>query len=382
MHICLIIYSTHENKDLELNIGGVANQVLQQLPEFEKIEDIKISILTKYSEYRPLTNNVKIYTLHKYKNSKLDTFYFFMKSFLKIVKINKRDKIDFINIHSYNYNIIVPILLRICLGIPIFIKTPTDYETSQREILLLSKFSNLISSLWMIIFKRKIIKLGKIYIQAINDKIYKDFIGWGFPSKDIIKISNGISSGHFLNLEKKKRNAIHFGFIGRLLRSKNIKFMLKIYALYAKTYPDDRLFIFGKGPEENFIKNFIEENNLSSMIKYQGFVNKFEIYPSIDVLIHPSLGEGVPNTVLEAMLTDTLVIASNVSGNRDLVKHRTTGLLFDPFKEEELLEQLFFFKENPVIITDFLKRAKKDIISNFEIGIIVSKIYKFLKSKS
>jgi glycosyltransferase involved in cell wall biosynthesis len=54
-----------------------------------------------------------------------------------------------------------------------------------------------------------------------------------------------------------------------------------------------------------------------------------EAYRSSDVVLNPSLGEGMPNTVLEAMACGVAVIASRVNGNDELVAHGETGLLFD-----------------------------------------------------
>ncbi|KKK58273.1 hypothetical protein LCGC14_3046110, partial [marine sediment metagenome] len=80
-------------------------------------------------------------------------------------------------------------------------------------------------------------------------------------------------------------------------------------------YKNDKLLIFGKGPEQKFISNFIIKNKLTKNIILKGFEQKKErIYYNIDVLIHPTFGEGCPNTILESSLTKTFIIASNVSG--------------------------------------------------------------------
>ena len=115
---------------------------------------------------------------------------------------------------------------------------------------------------------------------------------------------------------------------------------------------------------------------------FRGFEkDKMKIYSNVDVLIHPSFGEGIPNVILEAMCSNTFVVASNVSGNRDIIEHNKNGLLFNPINEDDLLEKLIFYKECKELIPTMLKNARKRVISNYDIGVIADKIIGFLKSK-
>ena len=113
-----------------------------------------------------------------------------------------------------------------------------------------------------------------------------------------------------------------------------------------------------------------------------GFEQRKEmIYHNIDTLIHPTFGEGCPNTILESSLTKTFIIASNVSGIRDIVDNRASGLLFNPFKEADLVKQLFYYKEQQKLVPDYLESAKDKVIRSYDVNIIAKKLYEFLKSK-
>ena len=54
-------------------VGGVGNQILQLLSSYEKMSNIKISVVTKYSEYNPISDKLKIYKTLKFK--RLDEFW-------------------------------------------------------------------------------------------------------------------------------------------------------------------------------------------------------------------------------------------------------------------------------------------------------------------
>ena len=381
IHICIFGYNTHENKQINLPFSGPESAILEILPAYERIKNLELSIVLKYSEYVPTSNRVNIYLIHKFKSSKLNTIYFFIRSFFKIVKIHKKKPIDVINIHSFHYNLIPPLFIQILFKIPILIKMPMDFITAYREE---SHFiiSRLFFYGWMKFFTKFIVYRKKIYIQAVNEKIYEDLCALKFPKEDIIKLPNGISSKNYLELKKLVSKETHFGYAGRLIKNKNLRFLLKTFSKYKLKYPKDKLFIYGKGPEEEYITKFITDNNLEENIVFSGFEkDKAIIYVNIDVLIHPSLGEGSPNTILEAMCTNTFVIASDVSGNRDLIEHGKTGLLFNPYKKNDFLKQLIYYKNNRELRRQILNNAKDKVLSNYDIEIIANKIYRFLKSR-
>ncbi|MFX1573979.1 MAG: glycosyltransferase [Promethearchaeota archaeon] len=382
INLCIIVSNTHENKALNLSVGGVANQILQLLPSYEKIDNLNIFLVTKYSEYIPQTNKVKKVSIQKFKERKLDEVYFFLKSIFKVVHLHKINHIHAINIHSYYYNMISPLIVRLIFKIPLFIKAPSDFNTHQREEFVFSSqsiFVKLFYYGWMKFFKKIIIRMKDVYIQAINDKIYDDFIKSGISKANIIKLPNGIESKRFLKIEKNIEEQTNFGYIGRLLETKNLRFLLRSFKNYLNYYPNDKLYFFGEGPEKKFIKNFIREHKLTNSIIALGFEkDKSHIYSRINVLIHPTFGEGVPNIILESILTNTFVIASNVSGIKDIIDHKKTGLLFNPFREDDLLKQLLFFKKNSESIELMKNTAKKRILEKYDVDIVTKALYKFL----
>lgn len=350
---------------------------------YEKIKDLKISIITKYSEYKPISNKVKIYQIHKLKPYKPDTLYFILKSILAIIKIHKNDPIDLINIHTHDSTIISPFLIKLVFKIPILMKIPTEYTTYIKQFELLEQHKSIekiINYSWFKFFKSFI--LNKLdYIRPINEKMYQDLIDLKYPQQKILKIPNGIDSKNYLGLKKYDHNGTYFGFVGRLTEIKNLNYLLDEFKHFFSKFPGDKFFIYGEGPEQGKINTFIEQHSLENNIILKGYVkDKKKIYSNIDVLINSSFGEGISNVILEAMSTKTLVIASNVEGNKDLIIHKETGLLFNPYKKKALLNQLNYFKKNDDLVQQIIKNAENEIILNYDIEVIALKIYKFIKS--
>ncbi|MFX0132192.1 MAG: glycosyltransferase family 4 protein [Candidatus Hodarchaeota archaeon] len=369
---------------MNLNVGGIQSQILQLLRFYEKKKGINLSLITKYSEFKPLTNMVKIYEIHKFKNFYLDTIYFIFKSFLKIIKIHRKNPISIINIHFYGVIHITSLLIRLLFNIPILMKIPLDFDSYEYAILHSknkSIFSRYINFCWFKTFKY--LFLQKIdYIRAVNNKIYEDLMDFEYPNERILRIPNGIKFKDFIEIPKNFHKEIHFGFVGRLIELKNIRFLLVVFNEYFKLHRTDKLYFYGNGPELKYIKNFIDKNNLNKNISVCGFEkSKKKIYSNIDVLIDPAFAQGISNANLEAMCTNTFLIASNTPGNRDLINHQKTGLLFNPKDYNDLLSQLIYYKENKEKRNEIVRNAKDRIIRDFNIDRIAEKIIKFIIKK-
>lgn len=386
IHFCFFVEKTHQKKHLYLRVGGVANQLLQLLPSYEKIDDLNISIVTKYTEYKPISKRVKIHEIQKFNVSAIDTIYFMVKSFFRLIKIHKKETINIIDVNGYSIIILSPLLIRLLFKIPILMKLPIDFRSFIKQYYMIEKQKirvKMISYSWVKFFKKFLLK--KInFIRSLNEIMYNDLINLKFPKERILKIPNGIDCKTFINVQKIKHEETIFGYVGRLTEFKNLRFLLKVFKTHLILYPKDELFIYGLGSEVRYIEDFIKENKLNNNIIYHGFEkNKLKIYPNIDVLVDPALGQGISNTNLEAMITKTFLIASNVHGNRDLVKHQLTGLLFNPYKEDDLLSQLKFYKEKQEdVINNILNNAKNEIMQKYDIDTITNNVIKFIKAYS
>jgi len=384
IHICIVIDRTHPSDMLNLNVGGIANQVLLLLASYEKINDIKISLITRFSKYKPNSDRIKIYQIHRFKNFYLDEIYFNLKSFNTIFKIHKNEPIDVLNIHHFTIFHILPLIIRFLYKIPILVKMPTDFSNYIRNISMQKThriFLELYSYSWLKFFKKFILK--KIdYVRAINADVLDALIKLNYPENRILILPNGISLERYKLIKKTERSHSNYGFVGRLTEIKNLGFILKEFKKYFELYPFDRFYIYGEGPELKSILNFINKYDLNKNIIYKGFQKeKSIIYSNIDVLINASFTEGISNSILEAFSTKTFVIASNVSGNRDLIKSKITGLLFNPYKSGSLLKQLVIYKDNKILIQTVLDNAQNEVLNNYDIDLITQKIYQFLKSE-
>ena len=115
-------------------------------------------------------------------------------------------------------------------------------------------------------------------------------------------------------------------FIGRLTPAKGVNFLIEAMRLC----PGESLTVVGNGPERQHLEELAQD---LPNVRFAGAVARAEVdrlLSSARLLVQPSLQEGQPNTVMEAMAKGEPVVATRVGGVPDLVRDGVTGFLVDP----------------------------------------------------
>ncbi len=115
--------------------------------------------------------------------------------------------------------------------------------------------------------------------------------------------------------------------IGRLTPQKGHSVLLQALKLLLPKHPVHSL-VIGSGPLEDGLRREADELGLRDSVHFLGGRDDvLEVLPHLDLLVSPSLWEGFATVLLEAMALGVPVVATDVSGSRELVRHDETGLL-------------------------------------------------------
>lgn len=118
-----------------------------------------------------------------------------------------------------------------------------------------------------------------------------------------------------------------------------IELLKAVLLLKDKGY-DCKLSLFGDGTTRVQIESFIQQNNLEKNVCLHGFKSNIsKMLPDYDVFVLPSLLEGVPLSIIEAMAAALPIVASNVGGVPDMIIDGRNGLLCEP-NSESIAEKL------------------------------------------
>ena len=163
------------------------------------------------------------------------------------------------------------------------------------------------------------------------------------PAK-VSVIPNAVDFSFFANAEAVPRKDLGLSdsapltlFVGRLDPQKAPLVLLEAFARLLDRHPDWQLLFVGEGVLRSSMTEWIANHGLERSIRIVGWrPNVPQILKAADVLVLPSLWEGMPNIVLEAMASGLPVVVSRVEGTDELIRDRESGLLVAPGSVAEL----------------------------------------------
>jgi glycosyltransferase involved in cell wall biosynthesis len=152
----------------------------------------------------------------------------------------------------------------------------------------------------------------------------------------VIHIPNAIDI-RSLSEKKDKKYDKQIIFAGRLSKEKGILNLLEI----SKNLSDDiHLLIVGSGPEEEKVRNACKLRSNLHYLGYQPHEKTIELIRGSDVLVQPSIVEGISTTLLESMACKIPIIATKIGGNQEIIEHKKTGILVEPGRMESFLDSI------------------------------------------
>jgi glycosyltransferase involved in cell wall biosynthesis len=185
-------------------------------------------------------------------------------------------------------------------------------------------------------------------------------------------IPNGVDTDFFCPLENRDEAAhpaFAFLFVGRFQIQKNLFYLLDhVASLRRSGVGPFVLHIVGDGPQHDELQNHAINLGIEDCLVWHGWVDKDrlrQIYQSADCFVNPSLYEGMPNVVLEAMACGLPVVASRVLGNDAVVRHGETGSLFDLDKPDAFRTALREMMANPGRASEMGEKGRSWVMSDF-----------------
>jgi glycosyltransferase involved in cell wall biosynthesis len=212
-------------------------------------------------------------------------------------------------------------------------------------------------------------------VAPLSDEMHRQIAGIPGMSRKLRLIRNGVDLDELSPDIKESpemslwKSQGHFvvGFIGRLIGAKGPLTLLRAIAQMTSTKVD--LAVVGSGPDLQLLKEAAQSLNISTRVAFFGYrEDRLSFIKAFNVLALPSLSEGIPRCVMEAMGLGIPVVASDIPGCRALIDTHKTGILVPPGSESELANALEYLRNNPGIRVSLAKAAKEKVIACFSAG--------------
>lgn len=185
-------------------------------------------------------------------------------------------------------------------------------------------------------------------------------------------IPNGVDTARFRPATKPPHNnPKRILYVGRLSMEKNLRTVVT-----ATSYLGDGATITMVG--SGILKHELEAQaqELHVPVEFPGVVDQRrlpDVYATADVFVLASFTEGHPKVLLEAMACGVPCVASNCAGNRSLVTHERTGLLFDPRQPRELKDCLERVLKDPALGRRLAETARAEVVARYDLRGLVER---------
>lgn len=328
---------------------GGEQQVVNLLSELFKMDVLQCVLCSKGSEMEDycIRNAIDYFSLTK--GSSLNLLYA-----KKLSKLCTKLQVDICHLHdahAHTYAILAATFFKNYT--PLILSRRVDFPIKKNWA---SNYKYNHSSIRKIICVSETIK--KITAKGIRDK------------SKLMTIYSGIDINKFRNngsLQREfhiKEDILLVGNTSALANHKDYFTFLDTAKILIDQKQKIKFFIFGKGPLENEIRNYIKEKKLEASVILAGFrIDIHQLLGDLDVFLMTSKTEGLGTSILDAFAAGVPVVATNAGGIHELVENASTGLIC-PIKDSNCLaESVLKFISDKVFRENVIQAAQTKVKS-------------------
>jgi len=214
---------------------------------------------------------------------------------------------------------------------------------------------------------------------TVSEEIKNDLLRHGIKESKVVVIQNAVQNSYkeeelahqriekrrFLSIEKDE---FVIGYVGRLSEEKGVRYLIEAGSVLKERSEPFRIIIIGDGPRRKELEDLAKSKGLEKEIIFVGFQSDVEKWLAVlDVFALPSLTEGTPMALLEAMAAGIPVIATAVGGVPRVVESGVNGFLVAPGDFQGMSEKIRILKENPVLRNKMATEAVTVIKKQFDV---------------
>jgi len=142
--------------------------------------------------------------------------------------------------------------------------------------------------------------------------------------------------------------SIVIGTVAAFKHQKGLQYLISAAAQVVKEYPETRFVLVGSGHMEETIRDWIKQNRLEQAFILTGQRKDVsKLLKGMDLFVLPSLWEGMPMALLEAMSMSCSCVVTDIGGPRELIEHGRSGLIVPPRDSDALAQAIFCLLKDP-----------------------------------
>jgi glycosyltransferase involved in cell wall biosynthesis len=213
----------------------------------------------------------------------------------------------------------------------------------------------------------------------------RDFVGRyeGIPPEKVTVVWNAINLGRFAAVPPRPEARASFGLppdafvvgiVGRLSPQKGHRYLFEAAARLAPDIPELRLLVVGKGHLGGKLRRLARALGIADRVSFVGFhENMATAYAAMDVFCMPSLFEGLPLALLEALVCEKVAVAARAPGITDVITDGKNGLLVDVADPAGLAAALLRVRRGEYD-PEMVRRARAAALAEYDVEKYLSRL--------
>ncbi|MCP3678310.1 MAG: glycosyltransferase family 4 protein [Deltaproteobacteria bacterium] len=229
----------------------------------------------------------------------------------------------------------------------------------------------------------RLLRMVDVFV-ATTGEIEEGLVRDGFEVLKIERIPNFIDPHLFTPASPEMRRGIKaklgvgtaplVTFSGRFIPRKGINYLLEAWREVIHDFPDAKLLLLGDGPLMKSMKRKAATLGIGGSVIFQGHVHQVtDFLRGTDLFVLPSLQEGMPNSLLEAMACGLPVVATRIGGGVDIISSGDNGILVKPGDSKELTLGILNILKDKEYATSFAARGLQTVRESYSLDSIVTR---------
>jgi L-malate glycosyltransferase len=210
------------------------------------------------------------------------------------------------------------------------------------------------------VFKKATVLMSTSNIMAQEMKLY--------TNKNVVITPFGVPTDIFVPKSVLRNDKFIVGTVKSLEHVYGIDLLIHSFKEFNEIYPNSECYIYGRGSLESDYMSLVESLNLSSVVKFKGFIPN-DIVPDVlntlDVFCALSRSESFGVAVLEASSCCVPVIVNDVGGLKEVAVDNQTGFVVDAFDSEQVVQKMIFLAKNRKYCIELGNNGREFVLNNF-----------------
>jgi colanic acid/amylovoran biosynthesis glycosyltransferase len=172
--------------------------------------------------------------------------------------------------------------------------------------------------------------------------------------------------------------------VGRLAPEKGQSLLLEAIASLAAAKCPTHLLFIGDGPDRKFLEHRAAELGLASSVEFAGWVDQARLmaeYARTDLFVLPSLAEGIPMVLMEAMAMQIACVAPCITGIPELIEDGADGVLYTVGDAQDLSRKMLSLLQSPERMIQFGKQARVKVMREYDMAQNTARFATVLKAR-